>query len=428
MLTFFLRSLLSAGPAIDETPKVELEKHGPTVLPANNVEDRDTNILSLVDYEDDDPLEAPEQGTSGAGCDVVLIPEYPPEQVEPPELNDVEIRPNFSGAKRDMVDVQVVIEPKRRKFEVETSAGPQPESGRDNNKSVPSPAHPRRRLILPHKPLSDALDNGDSDCTIVEDPSTGPSSTAGVKRKLILSASASPSPEGSGCLPNGGLTLVRRGGLLAVNDRREDRLQLAPNARGQGNVNSAALKRVKLEPGVVDDNNGQQLKHDPNDISRGTEKVPIPYVNDFTSETIPHQFSYISANVVYQSAYINISLARLGDEDFCLDCVGDCLTAPHSCPCTRETGGEFAYTNDGRLKPALIELELETNQDLNRNMVFCASGWDCPIERVKPDISDKCKGHVARKFVKECWHKCGCSMRCGNRVVQRGICRKLEVG
>ncbi len=39
----------------------------------------------------------------------------------------------------------------------------------------------------------------------------------------------------------------------------------------------------------------------------------------------------------------------------------------------------------------------------------------------------KCKGHIARRFVKECLHKCGCNIRCGNRVVQRGIRARLEV-
>ncbi|KAE8671372.1 Histone-lysine N-methyltransferase SUVR4 [Hibiscus syriacus] len=38
-----------------------------------------------------------------------------------------------------------------------------------------------------------------------------------------------------------------------------------------------------------------------------------------------------------------------------------------------------------------------------------------------------CKGHLMRKFIKECWDKCGCSKRCGNRVVQRGITASLQV-
>uniref|UniRef100_A0A453D1I8 SET domain-containing protein n=1 Tax=Aegilops tauschii subsp. strangulata TaxID=200361 RepID=A0A453D1I8_AEGTS len=38
-----------------------------------------------------------------------------------------------------------------------------------------------------------------------------------------------------------------------------------------------------------------------------------------------------------------------------------------------------------------------------------------------------CKGHPIRKFIKECWSKCGCARNCGNRVVQRGISRHLQV-
>ncbi|KAK6161219.1 hypothetical protein DH2020_004600 [Rehmannia glutinosa] len=52
----------------------------------------------------------------------------------------------------------------------------------------------------------------------------------------------------------------------------------------------------------------------------------------------------------------------------------------------------------------------------------------CPLERSNNGILvGKCKGHVTRKFIKECWYKCGCDMKCGNRVVQRGITAKLQV-
>ncbi|RVW81787.1 Histone-lysine N-methyltransferase SUVR4 [Vitis vinifera] len=53
---------------------------------------------------------------------------------------------------------------------------------------------------------------------------------------------------------------------------------------------------------------------------------------------------------------------------------------------------------------------------------------DCPLERSKNQyLPDPCKGHLVRKFIKECWRKCGCSMYCGNRIVQRGITFKLQV-
>lgn len=53
------------------------------------------------------------------------------------------------------------------------------------------------------------------------------------------------------------------------------------------------------------------------------------------------------------------------------------------------------------------------------------SGFHCP--EVKNEDNPVCKGHLTRDFVKECCTKCGCSKNCGNRVVQRGITRKLEV-
>nr|GFA07701.1 histone-lysine N-methyltransferase SUVR4 [Tanacetum cinerariifolium] len=39
---------------------------------------------------------------------------------------------------------------------------------------------------------------------------------------------------------------------------------------------------------------------------------------------------------------------------------------------------------------------------------------------------DPCKGHPLKKFIKECWSKCGCTMACRNRVVQRGLTCKLQ--
>jgi hypothetical protein len=60
----------------------------------------------------------------------------------------------------------------------------------------------------------------------------------------------------------------------------------------------------------------------------------------------------------------------------------------------------------------------------------------CPLEKIKIDQNfdspkakmnpDPCKGHLIRKFIKECWRKCGCTRNCGNRVVQRGITCSLQ--
>ncbi|KAJ6333927.1 hypothetical protein OIU78_010929 [Salix suchowensis] len=53
---------------------------------------------------------------------------------------------------------------------------------------------------------------------------------------------------------------------------------------------------------------------------------------------------------------------------------------------------------------------------------------DCPLERSKnEEMLEPCKGHLKRKYIKECWSKCGCHKHCGNRVVQRGLMCKLQV-
>ncbi|OAY83639.1 Histone-lysine N-methyltransferase SUVR4, partial [Ananas comosus] len=49
-----------------------------------------------------------------------------------------------------------------------------------------------------------------------------------------------------------------------------------------------------------------------------------------------------------------------------------------------------------------------------RHLFYCK---DCPLERAKNEVRpDPCKGHPMRKFIKECWSKCGCNKQCGNRV------------
>ncbi|VAH34588.1 unnamed protein product [Triticum turgidum subsp. durum] len=122
----------------------------------------------------------------------------------------------------------------------------------------------------------------------------------------------------------------------------------------------------------------QRPLHDVADITKGEERVRIPIVNEFGSDSCPPLFYYIRKNLIFQSAYVNTSLARIGDEDCCADCSGNCLLESHPCACARSTG-------------------------------------------------DPCKGHLARKFIKECWSKCGCGMQCGNRVIQRGITCNLQV-
>ncbi|KAH7574830.1 hypothetical protein JRO89_XS02G0010000 [Xanthoceras sorbifolium] len=169
------------------------------------------------------------------------------------------------------------------------------------------------------------------------------------------------------------------------------------------------------------------------DITRGEEKHPISLVNEGGSLEVP-KFFYISKNTVYRNAYVNFSLARISDDNCCSNCFGDCLSEPANCRCTGETRGEFAYMRGGGL---LEEKFLDDCVAMNRrktrqeNFYYCEN---CPLENLgvknkkrKRPKKYLCKGHLMRKFIKECWAKCGCGWNCGNRVVQRGITVKLQV-
>lgn len=166
--------------------------------------------------------------------------------------------------------------------------------------------------------------------------------------------------------------------------------------------------------------------HDVDDISKGEENVKIPIANESGRGKCPPSFSYIPGNEVFQNAMVNISLAQIGAEDCCADCFGDCLSAPVPCACARDTGGEYAYTPGGLVKPEFIDKCISMNRFPEvHHKVFCKM---CPLERSRDKASpEPCRGHLVRKFIKECWSKCGCSMRCGNRVVQRGIRFNLQV-
>ncbi|KAH7669735.1 Histone-lysine N-methyltransferase SUVR4/SUVR1/SUVR2 protein [Dioscorea alata] len=212
-------------------------------------------------------------------------------------------------------------------------------------------------------------------------------------------------------------------------------------AMGGPSANGKATKENELEngepsninwPGLVVFNHDQLqpddswLSHDVNDITKGEERVRISVVNEVNSERFPPPFHYIPQNLVYQNGYINFSLARIGDEDCCADCIGDCLSKSIPCACARETGGEFAYTLDGLIKKEFLDGCISMNQDPQKHRLYYC--MDCPLERTKNEVRpEPCKGHLVRKFVKECWSKCGCNKQCGNRVVQRGITCNLQV-
>jgi hypothetical protein len=170
----------------------------------------------------------------------------------------------------------------------------------------------------------------------------------------------------------------------------------------------------------------QRPLHDVADISKGEERVRIPIKNDFTDESCPPLFYYIRMNLVFESAYVNTSLARIGGDNCCAGCSGNCLLAPLPCACARSTADDFAYTPEGLLRTSFIDECIAVNHFPEKhNKFYCEA---CPIERYKTEASpDPCKGHLARRFIKECWSKCGCDMQCGNRVVQRGITCNLQV-
>ncbi|XP_020220713.1 probable inactive histone-lysine N-methyltransferase SUVR2 isoform X2 [Cajanus cajan] len=163
--------------------------------------------------------------------------------------------------------------------------------------------------------------------------------------------------------------------------------------------------------------------HDVNDLTKGEERVKISWVNNTTND-FPPPFHYIPRNLVFRDAYVNISLSRIGNEDCCSACLGNCVLSSKPCSCTNKTGGEFAYTAQGLLKEEFLEECIAISRD-PQNYFYCKA---CPLETSKnDDCLEPCKGHLKRKFIKECWSKCGCGKHCGNRVVQRGISCNLQV-
>ncbi|XVF00837.1 hypothetical protein REPUB_Repub04eG0036600 [Reevesia pubescens] len=164
------------------------------------------------------------------------------------------------------------------------------------------------------------------------------------------------------------------------------------------------------------------------DITRGEERVQIPILNDNGAMELP-KFFYISKNIAFKDAYVNFSLARISDDNCCSQCIGDCLSSELPCACAGETRGEFAYTPEGLVKETFLDEAITMSRKPKRqHFYYCEN---CPLEnnlleKYKRKRSS-CKGHLMRKFIKECWNKCGCNKKCGNRVVQRGITATLQV-
>jgi len=181
--------------------------------------------------------------------------------------------------------------------------------------------------------------------------------------------------------------------------------------------------RINNEPENPDLDRPVPSRHEQLDISRGKEKVPISLCRDPDgTKHLPEGFFYINASVVYQNAHVGISMARIGEDDRCSGCMGNCLDNRVPCECTRLTDGEYAYTVEGYLYPHFLKQEMERKRDLTL-LSYCQPGA-CPMERTNDEV---CKGHVQRRFIKECWEKCGCTQLCGNRIVQRGVVHRLQV-
>ncbi|KAI5076554.1 hypothetical protein GOP47_0008619 [Adiantum capillus-veneris] len=131
------------------------------------------------------------------------------------------------------------------------------------------------------------------------------------------------------------------------------------------------------------------------DISRGLEKLLISCVNECNTDVLPENFLYVKKSVIRQAAHVDISFSRIGDLHCC--CADDCLRSSEACKCTDSTRGQYAYDENGRL-----------------------------IERLAIGYVSGCTT-INGDFITECCDKCRCSMKCGNRIVQRGITRKLQV-
>ncbi|KAG2719306.1 hypothetical protein I3843_03G252900 [Carya illinoinensis] len=214
-------------------------------------------------------------------------------------------------------------------------------------------------------------------------------------------------------------------GTLGIGDDEETLCMPSCTTNGSVHVQCPSAVDVPLSRPMSLSSSDLMSIHDVNDITKGEERDRILWVNEINGEHLP-PFKYIPQNLVFQNASVNFALSRIGDEDCCSSCLGDCLFLSTPCHCANETGGQFAYAKEGLLREEFLEECISITRDSQRHQnLYCR---ECPLERVRNDVClEPCKGHLRRKFIKECWSKCGCSKNCGNRVVQRGITCKLQV-
>ncbi|CAA7017501.1 unnamed protein product [Microthlaspi erraticum] len=161
------------------------------------------------------------------------------------------------------------------------------------------------------------------------------------------------------------------------------------------------------------------------DITLGRETVEIPWVNEF-NEKVPPSFFYITQSLVYKDAEVKFTVGDIRDDQCCSSCCGDCLALSMACSCATAANNGFAYAVGGLLQNDFLEDCISEARDPRKHVVqYCK---ECPIQKAKnEDVLENCKGHLKRKVIKECWIKCRCNQRCGNRVVQQGIHNKLQV-
>ena len=138
-------------------------------------------------------------------------------------------------------------------------------------------------------------------------------------------------------------------------------------------------------------------------------------------------FKYIPRNITYHRAHAKVAFSSISDDNCCSNCFGDCLSSEIRCACADNTGGKFAYLPGGIVKEEFLEDFILMNcSPHQKNLCYCE---ECPLERSKDScLSGTCNGngHLVRKFIKECWYKCGCAQGCGNRIVLRRV-HRLQV-
>ncbi|OMO65737.1 hypothetical protein CCACVL1_21416 [Corchorus capsularis] len=160
------------------------------------------------------------------------------------------------------------------------------------------------------------------------------------------------------------------------------------------------------------------------DITQGRENIQIPLLNDKDDMVLP-TFTYISKNMAFKDANVTFSLARISDDNCCSDCL---LLSELPCACAAESRGEFAYTHEGLLKESFLDEAAAMCQSPQKHQLYYCK--NCPLEnRYKKNKRKRpCKGHLMRKFIKECWNRCGCNKKkCSNHIVQWGITATLQV-